>query len=184
VVSVLALVSARLRAERVMRGGWAAMRGEVRARTVLSPARQWDLTAALAAKEFEPDSYGLVNQRPGYPIYNERPLPGAIFLCQAHTTTRLYLRGDVFVANYHANDIRQPVWGISSRGYHLRYYWVDLFRRRSRGKAAGGSVVYETNRSRMRWVELPGELVGKHPIDPDVRSFVIETLRAGGSAGG
>jgi hypothetical protein len=153
----------------------------VRARTVLSPARQWDLTAALVAKEFEPDSYGLVNQQPGYPIYRERPLPGAILLCQARTTTRLYLRGDLFVANYHANDIRQPMWGISSRGYHLCYYWVDLFRRGSNAPATGRSFQYHTNHSSMEWMELPGELVGKHPIDPDVRSFVIETLRAGDS---
>jgi hypothetical protein len=152
----------------------------MRAKTVLSPDRQWDLTAALVAREFEPDYYGLVNQRPSYPIYHERPLPGAILLCQARTTTRLYLRGDLFVANYHANDIRQPVWGISSRGYHLRYYWVDLFRR-AREAAQGQPVVYDANRTHMRWVELPGELVGKHPIDPDVRSYVIETLRAGDS---
>lgn len=155
----------------------------MRAKTALSPDRQWDLTAAFVAEEFEPDSYGLVNQRPGYPIYNERPLPGAILLCQARTTTRLYLRGDIFVANYHANDIRQPVWGISSRGYHLRYYWVDLFRRQARGRAPGQPEAYHPNRAHMRWLELPGELVGKHPIDPDVRSYVIETLRAGDSEG-
>jgi hypothetical protein len=150
---------------------------------MLSHERQWDLTAGLVAAEFEPEEYGLVNQRPGYPIPDERPLPGAILLCQARRTARLFLRGDVFVATYHANDIRQPVWGISSRGYHLRYYWVDLFRQRSRRGDAGSSLVFETNHSHMRWVELPGELVGKHPIDPDVRSYVIETLRAGDSEG-
>ncbi len=155
----------------------------MRASTVLSPERQWGLTAALVAQEFEPYEYGLVNQRSGFPIYDERPLPGAIFLCQARRTTRLYRRGDVFVANYHANDIRQPVWGVSSRGYHLRYYWVELFRPRAVRTAQGVSLSYETNRSHMKWVELPGELVGKHPIDPDVRSFVIETLRAGDSDG-
>lgn len=155
----------------------------MRAKTVLASDRQWDLTSALVAQEFEPDEYGLVNPRPGYPIYNERPLPGALLLCQARTTTRLYVRGDVLVATYHANDIRQPVWGVSSRGYHLRYYWVDLFRRREGNAAAGPSLTYETNRSRLQWVELPVELVGKHPIDPDVRSYVIETLRAGDSDG-
>lgn len=151
---------------------------------MLTPDRQWDLTAAIVAAEFEPDSYGLVNQRVGYPIYDERPLPGALVLCRAQVTTRLFVRGDVLVANYHANDVRQPVWGVSSRGYRLRCYWVDLFRRDDPADAsAGRAPTYHANRSRMRWMELPGELVGKHPIDPDVRSYVIETLRAGNSEG-
>jgi hypothetical protein len=155
----------------------------MRARTILSADRQWDLTAALVAQQFEPDEYALVNQMSGYPIYRERPLPGVLLLCQARVSTRFFLGGDVFVATYHANDIRQPVWGVSSRGYHLRYYWSALFRSRERATTARYNVAYETNRSRLRWVELPGELVGKHPIDPDVRSFVIETLRAGDSDG-
>jgi hypothetical protein len=108
-------------------------------------------------------------------------LPGALLLCQAQQSTRLYLRGDLLIATYHANDVREPVWGVSSRGYHLRHYWVDLFRWRS--VTHDKSMILETNRNHVRWVELPGELVGKHPIDPDVRSFVIETLRAGDSDG-
>ena len=155
----------------------------MRTRTTLTPEEQWDLTAALAGKLFEPGEYALVNQLPGYPIYRERPLPGILLLCRAQRTTRFFLTGDLFVATYHANDSRQPVWGVSSRGYHLRYYWTDLFRRWQRNAGTNPSLTYESNRSRLQWVELPGELVGKHPIDPDVRSFVIETLRAGDSDG-
>src|ERR1044072_3273975 len=134
----------------------------MRIRTRLTPEQQWDLTAALAGRLFEPEEYALVNQRPGYPIYRERPLPGVLLLCQARITTRLFLRGDVLIATYHANDIRQPVWGVSSRGYHLRYYWVDLFRCRPGSAATEPALIYETNRSRWQWVELPDELVGKH----------------------
>ena len=148
---------------------------------MFSPDRQWDLTVELVAKRFEPGDYALVNQEPGYPIHRGDPGLGALLLCQARISTRLYLRGDVVVGSFHANDVRQPVWGVSSRGYRLHYYWVDLFRTRWQPTAGRATPVYETNRSHMRWVELPGELVGRHPVDPDVRSFVIETLRAGDS---
>jgi hypothetical protein len=148
---------------------------------VLSPERQWDLTASLVAERFEPGDYAFANQAAGAPIYAGNPEPGVLVMCQARITTRLFIRGDLFVATYHANDVRQPLWGVSSRGYRLRYYWADLFRTRWLGRAGHQSAVHHNDRSRLRWVELPGELVGQHPIDPDVRSYVIETLRAGDS---
>ena len=147
----------------------------------MSPDRQWDLTVTVVSERFEPGEYGLVNHEPGYPMYVGDLELGVVFLCQARITTRLIVRGDVLVGTYHANDVRQPLWGVSSRGYRLRYYWTDLFRTRWVGPVRRQTVVHETNRSHMQWVELPGELVGLHPIDPDVRSYVIETLRAGDS---
>lgn len=148
---------------------------------VLSAKRQWDLTASSVAERFEPGGYAFANQEAGYPIYAGDPVLGVLLMCQARFTTRLFMRGDLFVATYHANDVRQPIWGVSSRGYRLQYYWADLFRSRWRGRAGRQSVVHHSDRSRLRWVELPGELVGRHPIDPDVRSYVVETLRAGDS---
>ncbi len=153
-----------------------------RRKTYLTPEEQWDRTAAVVEVEFGPPGYyGLVRQKPGYPMYERGPLPSNLFLVQARVNHRLFLAGDVFVATYHANDVRNPIYGVSSRGYTLDWYWVALFRSSDPRHRKGGRLRFCRDRVAVEWVDLPGRLVGKFPTDPDVRSFVTATLRAGAS---
>jgi len=149
----------------------------------------------VAEAEFGPPGYyGLVQQIPGYPMYEEGelqggafaggPIPGPLYLVRARLNHRLFLAGDVFVATYHANDERNPIYGVSSRGYRLSWYWVALFRSSDSRLRMGGQPRFHHDRVAVEWVELPGRLVGKFPTDPDVRSFVVDTLRAGASERG
>jgi hypothetical protein len=167
----------------------------VRHKTYLTPEEQWDRTAAVAEAEFGPPGYhGLVRQMPGYPMYEYgrfqdgslrgELIPGTLFLVQARVSHRLFLAGDVFVGIYHANDERNPIYGVSSQGYRLSWYWVGLLRSSDPRFRKAGPLRFHRNRVVVEWVELPGRLVGKFPTDPDVRSFVIDTLRAGASERG
>lgn len=151
----------------------------MRHKTYLSPACQWDLTAALAAAEFEAGYYGLANG------LDDSPLPGILFLCRARLNHRLFLKGDVVIAHYHANDEREPVWGVTSKGRVLRYYWVQLVRASNQRRWNWSkAAMFYGDRVAVEQVELPGRLVGQHPTAPDVRSFVIDSLRAGASERG
>jgi hypothetical protein len=159
----------------------------MRSKTYLTPRDQWDRTAALVYAKLEPEPescYGLVQQSPAMPAPRSGSKPGQLFLVRARTHHRLFLQGDVFVANYHANAVRSPIYGVSSRGYQLDWYWVGLLRSDDSRYQKKGRPRYYANRTALEWVELPGELVDKFPTDPDVRSFVTETLRAGASACG
>src|SRR4051794_19333367 len=140
----------------------------LRRKTYLTPEQQWDRTAALVGAEFGPPGYfAVVRQCPGSPIYEEGlmqggafdgcPVPGPLFLVQARVNGRLFLAGDVFVGHYHANDVRSPVYGVSSKGRVLSYYWVGLLRLRKR-KGEGGPRRHLGGRAAMGWVELPGRL--------------------------
>jgi hypothetical protein len=164
----------------------------MRQKTYLTPAEQWDRTSALAGAEFGPPGYyGLVRQKAGYPTHEDGrlrdgpsgdvPIPGPLYLVRARVNHRLFLAGDVFVASSHANDERNPIYGVSSRGYTLRWYWVALFRSSDPRYRKAGPLRFYNNRVAVEWVELPGRLVGRFPTDPDVRSFVTGTLRAGAS---
>jgi hypothetical protein len=155
--------------------------GAMRHKTVLSPERQWDLTAALVARRWPAEEdYCLVRGR------GDSPTLGELFLCQARVNHRLFLRGDVFVCDRGPGSERKQLCGVSSRGYILRDYYFGYARRcPSRHEELRGRFrTFPANRARIRLVELPDHLVGKHPVDPDVRSFVVDTLRAGASERG
>jgi len=159
----------------------------MRSKTYLNLEEQWDRTAALVHGKFgpEPESdYGLVQQAPDMPAPGSGSKPGQLFLVRARIHHRLFLSGDVFVAQYSANDTRSPIYGVSSRGYRLDRYWVSLLRSHDPRCRKKGPPRYHANRVALEWVELPGELVDRFPTDPDVRSFVTGTLRAGASACG
>jgi hypothetical protein len=100
--------------------------------------------------------------------------PQGVFLGQVVSHHRFFRAGDV-VFVYFSNGMaeRQPVWAVSSKGYCVRNYYMQYSRYHGRKHFDAGPL---------RFVELPGHLVGRKPDDPDVRQFVVGTLLAGDSA--
>lgn len=154
----------------------------MRQKTLLSPACQWDLTAAFVAANWSvEDQYCFVRKR-GDNLYLRD-----LFLCQARINHRLFLRGDVFVWDRGPGSDRKMLCGVSSKRYVLRNYYFGFAREcpsRLHRRRPGQLLIFPKDRVAIQLIELPDHLIGKHPIDPDVRSFVVATLRAGASERG
>ena len=170
--------------------GLASLGGSVsrmtRRKTYLTPEEQWDRTAAVGEVEFGPPGYyGLVRQKPGYPMYERGPLPSNLFLVQGSGQPPAVPWPGTFSSPLTTlMTCVNPIYGVSSR---VSILWTGtgsrLFRSsdpRDIARAAGSGFV--GIRVAVEWVDLPGRLVGKVPKRPGrSRSFVTATLRAGAS---
>jgi hypothetical protein len=134
----------------------------MRGKTYMKADVQWDRTAALVLTARRPEVYH--RELGGYGFHLGR-------IVQDH---RLFLRGDVVLIHI-SNGMaeRQPVWGVSSKGFAVRGFYLKYARYRDAKRFDGGPL---------RLVELPDHLTGKLPDDPDVRQFVVGSLRAGDAA--
>jgi hypothetical protein len=165
-----------------------------RQKTYLTPERQWDLTVEVVSREWPhvgavgPSPYGLSNADPsGYPLCAASPgRPDNFMLLQARRNHRLFLQGDVLIGWFGPDSVRQWVWGVSSRGYRLDCYFLPVFRKRS-GLGLGPDgrgLEFLTDRAPVVWLRVPDRLLGLHPADPEVRAYVLGTLRAGDAVRG
>ena len=164
-----------------------------RQKTYLTPERQWDLTVEAVSREWPPVDelgpcpYGLSNSDRGYPMCEDSlGRPDNFMLLQASRNHRLFLRGDVLIGWHGPSSVRQWVWGVSSRGYRLDTYFLPLFRQRA-GVGLGPDcrgLAFLTNRVPIVWLGVPDRLLGLHPADPEVRHYVLGTLRAGDAVRG
>jgi hypothetical protein len=165
-----------------------------RQKTYLTHERQWDLTVEAVCRQWPlvdevgPSPYGLSNPDPrGYPVCEDSPgRPDNFMLLQARRNHRLFLCGDVLLGWYGPNNVRQWVWGVSGRGYRLDTYFIPLFRQRA-GSGLGPDglgLEFLTDRVPVVWLRVPDRLLGLHPADPEVRAYVLGTLRAGNSVSG
>jgi hypothetical protein len=134
-------------------------RRTMRQKTYLNPAEQWDRSVAV------------VQAAPRNLVYRKE-LGDGLFIGRVVASHRLFCAGDV-VFVYISNGMaeRQPVWAVSSKGYRIKNFYMQYHRCRELFDAGP-----------LRFVELPGHLAGRKPDDPDVRQFVVGTLRAGDSA--
>jgi hypothetical protein len=134
-------------------------RRTMRQKTYLNPAEQWDRSVAV------------VQAAPRNLVYRKE-LGDGLFIGRVVASHRLFCAGDV-VFVYISNGMaeRQPVWAVSSKGYRIKNFYMQYHRCRELFDAGP-----------LRSVELPGHLAGRKPDDPDVRQFVVGTLRAGDSA--
>lgn len=130
-------------------------------------------------------------------------LPYEVFIVRFRRSTRLFLAGDLAIALVNNGQAeRYPVTGRSSRGYEVvrfytqirRYLYIPRFnrqymrdRKRPRWQvdkeieSGENSFAFE-NKDTAAIIELPGELAGKTPADPDVRRYVAERLCVAASA--
>lgn len=106
---------------------------------------------------------------------------------------RLFLPGDIIWVNLNNGQAeRWPVYGISSKGYAVRGFYLQYARWRSDFRIhRRGSRITAVNLPGkptqfkdkvFRFIEFPGRLVGKPPSNPDVQRFLAETRCAWGSA--
>lgn len=136
--------------------------GYMRSKTYLTPEQQWDRTAALALAAPRGQVYRRELGEQGFHFGR---------IVQDH---RLFLKGDVVLIHI-SNGMaeRQPVWGVSSKGFAVRGHYLKYSRYRGSQWFPGGPL---------RFVELPNHLTGKRPDDSAVRHFVVGSLRAGDAA--
>ena len=132
----------------------------------LSPAEQWD-RSVMVAQEVPP---GLMFRK---------ELGDRLRLGRIVRPHRLFRPGDiVLVLISNGMGERQPVWAVSSKGYCVKNYYMQ----HSRGRRHQQDFADYSDFGPLRFVDLPGHLVGRTPDDPDVRHFVVGNLRAGDSA--
>jgi hypothetical protein len=85
---------------------------------------------------------------------------------------RLFLVGDVVIVQRMNGDRRQPMYGITGKGYRLNGCYVS-HEVMSYQKGEKAFVVPGT----VRIVEHPSELTGLSPDHSDVRRFAVDLMR-------
>ncbi len=85
-------------------------------------------------------------------------------LCVVKKSHRLLLAGDILVlAKNNGMKLRFPVFGVSSKGVKLNFYWLPVECLKQKGT--------------IEIVELPGDFISRRWDDPAIRQFVVN-LRA------
>jgi hypothetical protein len=139
----------------------------MRLKTYLAPERQLELSVAL------------VLSAPRHLLWTCK-LGEDLHLGQIVQNHKLLLIGDlVFIRISNGMAERQPVWGVSSKGYSVVDYYLQYARYR-------GSQSFDAGP--LRFIGLPGHLVGCSPDDPAAKMQMLQLrsqpLRAGIAANG
>lgn len=134
-------------------------------KTYLSPEEQWDRTVRFCKRH-----WWLKDERLRY----------LAVVVRAH---RLALAGDVLVPGIpNGGAERWPVMGVTSKGYTVgdgQDGW-GFYMRFARWRGGCWGIPQEqVPCGPVRMVQLPGELASRSPADPEVRDYVLGTLRAG-----
>lgn len=138
-------------------------------KTFLTREAQWDRTAALAAGEFGDDAVGR----------RSLALGDGWMLGEVAAPCRLFIPGDhVCVMISNGGGERQPVCGVSGKGYPVR----RLYMKHASWKIRDEGVDARYDRSPLRIVECPRGLAGLRPDDAAVRRFVVDRTRASDAA--
>jgi len=136
---------------------------------------QWDKTVALYIRGPSAAEARRARRRRSLPWEPGGLLDKEWFLGSVARNTRLFLAGDVVIMQIQNGQAeRQPVFGVSGRGYSVKNFYMqyarweheDLHRRFA-------------NRTPVKIVEVPGRLEGVLPTDPALRRFVVESLCTG-----
>lgn len=155
-------------------------------KTFLTAAAQWDRTVALVMSELVPE---LGHRLLLDPDPDDLDLFAEMWMIgQVITPHRLFVPGDCVVAHVNNGACHWPVWAVSRKGYRVcNYYMVhERFRLRQETdpdkRKLNTARITTFRRGPLRIVDTPGDLVGCQPDDPELRRFVLGTLRAGASA--
>jgi hypothetical protein len=139
----------------------------MRHKTYLTPERQLELSVRLVLTA-------------PWDLVRSHRLGVDLWLGQIVQHHRYFLRGDfVFIRISNGMAERQPVWGVSSKGYRVRDYYIQYARFR-------GSQCFDAGP--LRFVGLPFHLEGCSPDDPAAKTQMLQLrlqpLRTGIAADG
>lgn len=121
----------------------------------MSRVEQWEKTLAFWYRRVLPHFTG--------PEHVELDHVGIV-----RTASKWTRIGDVLIPDASNGDNRWGFCGVTSKGRRLACYYQTIRRKGGYQKAGGRVEVFE----------VPGE-VGKDPLGPGVRAFVLDILRAG-----
>lgn len=89
------------------------------------------------------------------------PLGGFYRVARIKIRHRLFRVGDFVMFEFNNGQAdRFPVFAVSSKGYRVKNYWMRVC-------------------GCMEILELPVQLIGRSPIDPAPRDWILDILRAG-----